>query len=81
MADAYDSMVCGLDAGPAMTMDEALGELRRGAGNHFDPELVDAFASMIRDETADLGLDTATIAGLESFQELVTSLHDDRGFI
>lgn len=81
VADAYDSMVCGLDAGPAMTMDEALGELRRGAGNHFDPELVDAFASMIRDETADLGLDTATIAGLESFQELVTSLHDDRGFI
>ena len=81
VADAYDSMVCGLDNHPSMTMNDALGELRREAGRQFDPELVERFESMIRDETADLGVDPATVAGLESFQELVASLHEDRGFI
>jgi hypothetical protein len=36
---------------------------------------------MIRDETADLGVDPGAVTGLESFQELVVSLHEDRGFI
>lgn len=81
VADAYDSMVCGLDGQRPISMGEALGELRRGAGGQFDPQLVERFESMIRDETADLGLDPSTAAGLESFQELVTSLQEDRGFL
>jgi len=81
VADAYDSMVCGLDGRPAMSMNDALEELRREAGRQFDPELVDRFGAMIRDETADLGVDPGSVTGLESFQELVVSLHEDRGFI
>ncbi|MCM2327007.1 MAG: HD domain-containing protein [Lysobacter sp.] len=81
VADAYDSMVCGLDGRPAMSMNDALEELRREAGRQFDPELADRFGAMIRDETADLGVDPAAVTGLESFQELVVSLHEDRGFI
>lgn len=81
VADAYDSMVCGLDGRPAMSMNDALEELRREAGRQFDPELVERFGAMIRDETADLGVDPGSVTGLESFQELVVSLHEDRGFI
>ncbi len=81
VADAYDSMVCGLDGHRAMSMGTALVELRRGAGTQFDPELVARFEAMIRDETADLGIDPSTAAGLESFQELVDSLQEDRGFL
>lgn len=81
VADAYDAMVCGLDNHRPMTMGEALGELRREAGGQFDPALVERFESMIRDETADLGMDPSTAAGLESFQELVASLQEDRGFL
>ena len=81
VADAYDSMVCGLDGRPAMSMNDALEELRREAGRQFDPELVDRFGAMIRDETADLGVDPGSVTGLERFQELVVSLHEDRGFI
>ena len=64
-----------------MTMSDALGELRREAGGQFDPVLVDRFDSMIRDETADLGVDPASVAGLEGFQELVMTLQEDRGFV
>jgi putative two-component system response regulator len=81
VADAYDSMVCGLDGRQAVSMNDALEELRREAGRQFDPELVDRFGAMIRDETADLGVDPGGVTGLESFQELVVSLHEDRGFI
>jgi putative two-component system response regulator len=81
VADAYDAMVCGLENRPAMTMSDALGELRREAGGQFDPGLVERFEAMIRDETADLGVDPAGVAGLEGFQELVVSLQEDRGFI
>jgi putative two-component system response regulator len=81
VADAYDCMVCGLDHRPPMSMSEALDELRREAGRQFDPELVECFEAVIRDEAADLGVDPGAVAGLESFQEIVISLHEDRGFI
>jgi HD-GYP domain-containing protein (c-di-GMP phosphodiesterase class II) len=64
-----------------MSMRDALGELRREAGGQFDPGLVDRFEAVIRDETADLGVDPAVVAGLESFQDLVLTLQEDRGFI
>ncbi len=81
VADAYDEMVCGLGAHCVMTMNEALEALRRESGGQFDPDLVDRFEAVIRDETADRGIDPSTTAGLESFQELVNSLQEDRGFL
>lgn len=81
VADAYDAMVCGLARRDAMTMNDALAELRREAGGRFDPELVARFETVIRDETADRGIDPSTMAGLENFQELVLSLQEDRGYV
>jgi putative two-component system response regulator len=81
VADAYDMMVCGLGGRAPKTMDQALGELRRQSGKRFDPELVRCFDGMIRAETADRGMDLAASAGMESFQELILSLQEDRGFV
>ena len=81
VADAYDAMVCGLENRPPMSMSDALGELRREAGGQFDPLLVERFEAVIRDEAADLGVDPAAVAGLESFQDLVMTLQEDRGFV
>ncbi len=81
VADAYDAMVCGLGAGRAKTMDQALGELHRQAGTQFDPQLVACFDRLIREETEDLGMDLLTNSGMEEFQELVSALEEDRGFV
>jgi putative two-component system response regulator len=80
VADAYDAMVCGLCGRPPMTMDEALGELRRQSGKQFDPQLVECFDDLIRAETEDLGMDLSSNTGMEGFQELVVALQADRGF-
>lgn len=81
IADAYDSMVCGIDTRTPKTMDEALGELHRLAGRQFDPDLAECFDKLIRTETEDLGMDLSSNAGMESFQELVKALGEDRGFV
>ncbi len=81
VADAYDAMVSGLGARPMRTMDQALAELHRNAGGQFDPELVTRFDGMIRTESEDLGMDLASDAGMESFQELVNALQQDRGYV
>ncbi len=80
VADAYDAMVCGLENRPPMSMSDALGELRREAGGQFDPGLVDRFEAVIRDETADLGVDPAAVAGLESFPGSRTDSPRRQGF-
>src|SRR4051812_10887796 len=41
VADAFDAMRSARGYSPAMTIDEALAELRRGAGRPFDPACVD----------------------------------------
>jgi hypothetical protein len=51
------------------------------AGHRYDPELVDRFESMIRAETDDLGLDLSAAAGMDNFQQLVSALQEDRGFV
>jgi putative two-component system response regulator len=81
VADAYDAMVCGLGSARPKTMDQALGELRRKAGTQFDPELVVRFDGLIREETEDLGMDLSSNPGMESFQELVNALQEDKGFV
>jgi len=81
VADAYDAMVCGLGHRKPMTMNDALAELRRGAGGQFDPAFVEHFEAVIRDEVSDRGIDPSIMAGLEDFQELVLSLQEDRGYI
>jgi HD-GYP domain-containing protein (c-di-GMP phosphodiesterase class II) len=81
VADAYDEMVFGLCGHPRLTMDQALAELHRNAGSQFDPELVTYFDGMIRTESEDLGMDLGSDAGMESFQELVNALQQDRGYV
>ncbi|WP_085833768.1 HD-GYP domain-containing protein [Clostridium merdae] len=43
VCDAYDAMVSGRSYRPAFSHDYACGELKRGAGRQFDPELVKLF--------------------------------------
>ncbi len=81
VADAYDTMVCGLGKAQPMTMNDALAELQRESGRQFDPRLVACFEAMIRDEIADRDIDPSTMAGLEHFQDLVLSLQEDRGYV
>ena len=78
VADAYDAMVCGIGR-PALSLGDALAELKRGAGSQFDPELVSCFHTIVNSSLEDLGLGPATVQGMDAFQELVTSLREDRG--
>ncbi|MWA05207.1 HD domain-containing protein [Actinomadura sp. LD22] len=43
VADAFDSMTSTRSYRAARTVEEAVAELRRGMGDHFDPEMVEAF--------------------------------------
>jgi HD-GYP domain-containing protein (c-di-GMP phosphodiesterase class II) len=47
VADAYEAMTADRVYRPAMTHDAAQAELVRGAGTQFDPEVVDAFLSVL----------------------------------
>jgi len=49
VVDAYDAMVSNRPYRHAKTTDEALGQLRRGAGSQFDPLYTAAFVSIVRD--------------------------------
>lgn len=49
VVDAYDAMVNDRIYRPAMSVEEALAELRRCAGTQFDPSIVNEFVSMIPD--------------------------------
>ena len=81
IADAYDSMVCGVGHTAGRDMGEALAELKRESGRQFDPGLVSCFDALIRSESEDLGVDLETGPGIADFQELVNALREDRGFV
>lgn len=46
MADVYDALVSKRVYKPPMPHEEACAILRRDAGSHFDPQVVEAFASI-----------------------------------
>jgi hypothetical protein len=48
VCDAFDAMVSDRPYRPSMTVEEALGELRRCSGTQFDPAVVEAFGDVIR---------------------------------
>jgi HD-GYP domain-containing protein (c-di-GMP phosphodiesterase class II) len=52
VADAYDSMTSKRTYRPALTLDEALSELRLGAGSQFDPDCVAALAEYLASASA-----------------------------
>jgi HD-GYP domain-containing protein (c-di-GMP phosphodiesterase class II) len=43
VADAFDCMTSDRSYRGRRTLDEAIAELRKSCGNHFDPEVVEAF--------------------------------------
>ena len=46
VADVFDALTSVRPYKPALTLDEALGVMRRDRGAHFDPAVFDAFAVM-----------------------------------
>jgi HD-GYP domain-containing protein (c-di-GMP phosphodiesterase class II) len=49
LVEAYDAMTHAHPPKSAMTREEAIEQLRRGAGSQFDPYLVEEFIQMIED--------------------------------
>jgi HD superfamily phosphohydrolase YqeK len=47
VADSFDSMTSTRSYRAAMSVEEGIAELRRSAGTHFDPEIVEAFISAL----------------------------------
>jgi HD-GYP domain-containing protein (c-di-GMP phosphodiesterase class II) len=48
IVDAFDAMTNQRPYREALTKEEALKELKKGAGSQFDPELVDIFMELIK---------------------------------
>lgn len=51
IADSFDAMVSKRCYKPSTSVEFAIGELERGAGGQFDPELVPIFVRLIKDGT------------------------------
>ena len=52
VVDAFDAMTTNRAYRPSRTPDDAVEELRRCAGSHFDPEVVEAFLRAFPDVAA-----------------------------
>ncbi len=61
VADAYDAMTSGRVYQPAVSHDEAVEELRRCSGNHFDPACVEAFLTGLADPAREGGRDLPAV--------------------
>ena len=83
VADVYDTLVTDRPYRKAWSMQKALEELQRVAGAQLDPELVHCFTVVIRRESANEGIDPRmdVEGGLKNFQQLITALNEDRGFL
>ncbi|HEY2508757.1 MAG TPA: HD-GYP domain-containing protein [Streptosporangiaceae bacterium] len=74
VADAFDSMTTTRSYREAKTLDQAIGQLREGAGSQFDPLLVQAFMVALGEEKWPF----AELAGEPSDLAIVTVQdHDD----
>jgi diguanylate cyclase (GGDEF)-like protein/PAS domain S-box-containing protein len=51
IADAYDVMISGRAYKPKMSKEEAMEEIKKGAGTQFDPELAKVFIEIVSNET------------------------------
>jgi putative nucleotidyltransferase with HDIG domain len=58
LADAWDAMTIERPYQRALTVEEALAEIRNGRGTQFVPAVVDAFFAALRRNPAELGLST-----------------------
>jgi diguanylate cyclase (GGDEF)-like protein len=52
VADAFDAMISDRSYRPALTTDEAVEQLRRNSGRHFDPQCVEVFEAYLIEETS-----------------------------
>ncbi|MBU4604474.1 MAG: HD domain-containing protein, partial [Proteobacteria bacterium] len=53
VADAFDAMTSDRPYRNAMGLRDALNELERGSGTQFDPKVVEAFATLVREGRLD----------------------------
>ena len=63
IADSFDAMVSKRCYKPSMSVEFAIGELERGAGGQFDPELVPIFVGLIKDGTVKAVVDDGVVKG------------------
>jgi hypothetical protein len=75
VADAFDSMTSTRSYRRAMTIEEAVAELRKGAGQHFDPVIVAAFLTALERD----GWDAPEVVSLpeDDVAETTEQDHDD----
>jgi hypothetical protein len=74
VADAFDSMTSTRSYREAKTLDQAIGELRRGSGSQFDPLIVEAFIGALDVEEWPLPRPAAAPADLTT---VTVQDHDD----
>jgi len=72
VADAYDAMTSDRSYRRGLTAEEAIEELRRGAGRQFDPRVVEAFLRIPAPEMEEIGgyLDYPSHGGFVQFGSL-----------
>ncbi len=54
VADAFEAMTSDRPYRPALSKEEAMAELRKGAGSQFDPEVVEVFLSLLEETSTAL---------------------------
>ena len=75
VADAFDSMTSTRSYRKARSMEEAIGELRRGVGSQFDPKIVDAFIAALENGREKWQLQE--LAQPRDYEILTSQDHDD----
>jgi hypothetical protein len=61
VTDAFEAMVADRSYRASMGLPKAVDELKRGAGSHFDPKIVEAFLNLLETDTIHLPLPTRAV--------------------